>query len=265
LQVWDILRSIDYLVEGEGLQLDSVSLFGRKTMAALAFYAAALDPRISRVIVDNPPATHWHNAPLLNVLRVTDLPESAALLAPRELVSLGPLPREYDFTSAIYELYSAADHVRAAGGLGEALQVWKYPHAIGGPRPLSEAGIAAGESSKDTYRGGYTSAIPAPTKTNKGALAISLVVDLAQVHVVVQHAQRNDRKRKHIRFRFEMAAKRMAPVRQRHMGMNPPADHVAVHADDVRRIRGVFRKDILRRKVPVAHRVNVIIADRARR
>jgi hypothetical protein len=135
LQVWDILRSIDYLVEGEGLQLDSVSLFGRKTMAALAFYAAALDPRISRVIVDNPPATHWHNAPLLNVLRVTDLPESAALLAPRELVSLGPLPREYDFTSAIYELYSAADHVRAAGGLGEALQVWKYPHAIGGPPP----------------------------------------------------------------------------------------------------------------------------------
>jgi cephalosporin-C deacetylase-like acetyl esterase len=135
LQVWDILRSIDYLAEGEGLQLDSVSVFGRKTMAALSLYAAALDDRISRVIVDNPPATHWHDAPLLNVLRVTDLPESAALLAPRELVSLGPLPREFDFTRAIYELHRAADHMRPAGGLGEALQVWKYPHAVGGPTP----------------------------------------------------------------------------------------------------------------------------------
>ena len=135
LQVWDILRSIDYLAEVEGLKLGSVSLFGRKTMAALSLYAAALDNRVSRVIVDNPPATHWHDVPLLNVLRVTDLPEAAALLAPRELVALGPLPREYDHARAIYSLYDAAEKMRAAGGLGEALRVWEYPHAVGTPAP----------------------------------------------------------------------------------------------------------------------------------
>jgi cephalosporin-C deacetylase-like acetyl esterase len=131
LQVWDILRAIDYLTQAEGIQPASISLFGRKNMAALSLYAAALDERISRVIVDNPPATHWHDAPLLNVLRVTDLPEAAALLAPRELVAIGPLAREYDHTQAIYKLYGAADHMRTAGGLGEALRVWEYPHAVG--------------------------------------------------------------------------------------------------------------------------------------
>ncbi len=127
LQVWDILRSIDYLTEAEGIQADSLSLYGRKNMAALSLYAAALDDRISRVIVDDPPATHWNDVPLLNVLRVTDLPEAAALLAPREFVAVGPLPREYDFTRGIYKLYGDTAKMRAAGALGEALQVWKFP------------------------------------------------------------------------------------------------------------------------------------------
>ena len=131
MQVWDILRAIDYLNEAEGLKLSSISLFGRKTMAALSIYAAAFDDRITRVIVENPPATHWHDAPLLNVLRVTDLPESAGLIAPRELVSLGPMPREYDHTRLIYSLYKAADRMRPASGLGEALRVWEYPQAVG--------------------------------------------------------------------------------------------------------------------------------------
>ena len=131
MQVWDILRAIDYLREAEGLKLSSVSLFGRKSMAALSIYAAALDDRITRVIVENPPATHWHEAPLLNVLRVTDLPEAAALMAPRELVSIGPMPHEYEHTRRIYSLFNAADRMRPAKGLGEALEVWKYPRAIG--------------------------------------------------------------------------------------------------------------------------------------
>ena len=87
MQLWDLLRSVDYLVEGEGMKLDGVSVYGRKHMGALGLYAAALDPRITRVILDDPPSSHWQAAPLLNVLRVTDLPEAAGLVAPREIVS----------------------------------------------------------------------------------------------------------------------------------------------------------------------------------
>lgn len=125
MQLWDLLRSVDYLVEGEGLKLDGVSVYGRKHMGALGFYAAALDTRITRVILDDPPSSHWQAAPLLNVLRVTDLPEAAGLVAPREIVSLTPMPAPYSYTSAIYALYGKKGSIRVVGDLGQALSVWK--------------------------------------------------------------------------------------------------------------------------------------------
>ena len=69
MQLWDILRSVDYLVEEEKLSLSSISVYGRKRMGALALHAGALDSRISRVILDDPPASHWQEPALLNVLR----------------------------------------------------------------------------------------------------------------------------------------------------------------------------------------------------
>ena len=125
MQLWDILRSVDYLVEGEGLKLDSISIYGRKQMGALGLYAAALDKRITRVILDDPPASHWQGPPLLNILRITDLPEAAALMAPREIVSLTKLPAEYAYTASIYALYGNRKPFREAGDLGEALETWK--------------------------------------------------------------------------------------------------------------------------------------------
>jgi len=129
MQVWDILRSIDYLTGQENLRLSSVSVFGRKQMGALAFYAAALDDRIDRVILDDPPTSHWQGPALLNVLRLTDLPEAAALVAPREIVSLTPLPDPYGYTFSIYALYRKPGNLRWAGSLYDALRVWKYASA----------------------------------------------------------------------------------------------------------------------------------------
>jgi hypothetical protein len=125
MQLWDILRSVEFLTEDQRLNLKSISVYGRGQMGPLGFYAAALDDRITRVIVDDPPGSHWQGPPLLNILRLTDLPEAAALLAPRELVSLTPLPPAYDYTASIYALYRRGDAIRPAGGLGEAMQVWK--------------------------------------------------------------------------------------------------------------------------------------------
>ncbi len=90
MQLWDILRSVDYLVDQEKLNLSSISVYGRKHMGGLALHAAALDSRFSRVILDDPPASHWQGPALLNVLRITDLPEVAGMMAPREIVSLTP-------------------------------------------------------------------------------------------------------------------------------------------------------------------------------
>jgi hypothetical protein len=125
MQLWDILRSVDYLVEEEKLSLSSISVYGRKQMGALALHAGALDSRISRVILDDPPASHWQEPALLNVLRITDLPEVAGMIAPREIVSLTPLPDAYRYTAAIYGLHGKSKSIRQAASLGEALKVWE--------------------------------------------------------------------------------------------------------------------------------------------
>jgi hypothetical protein len=75
-----------------------------------------------RVILDDAPASHWQGPALLNVLRVTDLPEAAALIAPRSLVSVTPLPKQYDYARSIYRLYGKPSAVREVGGLSEALR-----------------------------------------------------------------------------------------------------------------------------------------------
>ncbi|MBL8179081.1 MAG: acetylxylan esterase [Bryobacterales bacterium] len=123
MQLWDALRSVDFLLEQEKLPLNSISLYGRKAMGGLALHAAAIDPRITRVILDDPPGSHWQGPPLLNVLRITDLAEVAGMVAPREIVSLTPLPEPFRLTSAIYKLFGASP--RQADSLGQALRVWE--------------------------------------------------------------------------------------------------------------------------------------------
>jgi hypothetical protein len=127
LQLWDILKSIDYLVDGEKLKLSSISVYGRKNMGALAIYAAALDERITKVILDDPPSSHWQGGPaFLNVLRYTDIPEIAAIIAPREIVSLTPLPESFRLTRKVFGLRSKSDQIRQARALGDALRVTEH-------------------------------------------------------------------------------------------------------------------------------------------
>ena len=126
MQVWDVLRAVDFLVDEEQLRLQSISVYGRRQMGALGLYAAALDERITRVILDDPPSSHWQGPALLNILRVTDLPEAAAMMAPREIVSLTPLPQPYDYTASIFALYGARFGIHEKHGLSAALGIGQY-------------------------------------------------------------------------------------------------------------------------------------------
>jgi len=125
MQTWDILRAVDFLMEGERLALSSLSVYARKDMAVPALCAAALDSRISAVILDDPPASHWQGPALLNVLRFTDMPEVAAAIAPRELVSLGRMPDDYRLVESVYGLYKTKQRMRRAHALADALKVWE--------------------------------------------------------------------------------------------------------------------------------------------
>jgi len=120
MQIWDVLRAVDLLTV-EQPDLSSISVYGRDGMGVLGLYAAALDERITRVILENPPGSHLRGPALLNVLRVTDIPEAAALVAPREIVHLTPLPEAYDYTQSIYRLLGAEESFRASRELRHAL------------------------------------------------------------------------------------------------------------------------------------------------
>jgi dienelactone hydrolase len=126
MQVWDILRTVEWAArpekDGQG-KPQLVTLYGKGDMAALALYAGLLDERVVRVVLSDPPATHRSpSAPgLLNVLRVTDLPEAAAAFAPRRLLFVPEVPAAYEPALKIYALHERAGELMTAGSLTEAL------------------------------------------------------------------------------------------------------------------------------------------------
>ena len=95
-------------------------------MGILVLYAGLMDERVSRVILNDPPGSHWQRPALLNVLRVTDIPEIAAAFAPRQIVCLTPLPESFHHARRIYKLHRQAAGIIQAGSLPEALRVWDY-------------------------------------------------------------------------------------------------------------------------------------------
>jgi cephalosporin-C deacetylase-like acetyl esterase len=126
MQVWDILRAVEWLVNEEKVSSSSISVYGKGDMGILALYAGLFDERIQQVILNDPPASHWSSPALLNVLRVTDIPEIAAAFAPRRIVSLTDLPESFNYTRKLYKLHGQRSGLARAGSLPEALRAWKY-------------------------------------------------------------------------------------------------------------------------------------------
>ncbi|HLB86755.1 MAG TPA: acetylxylan esterase [Terriglobales bacterium] len=126
MQVWDILRAIQWVVAEEKTSSPSIAVYGKEGMGILGLYAALFDEHVKQVILANPPASHWQGPALLNVLRVSDIPEVAAAFAPRRLVFMTEPPKPFDYTRAVYKLLGKPASLVHAGSLPEALQVWNY-------------------------------------------------------------------------------------------------------------------------------------------
>ena len=127
MQTWDILRAIEWASGEERIAGRGISLYGKGEMGILALYAALFDERVSQVVLNDPPASHWQGPALLNVLRITDIVEVAGAFAPRRLVSLTEFPRSFNYTRKVYEQQGAADRLVRAESLAAALEVWNYP------------------------------------------------------------------------------------------------------------------------------------------
>jgi len=127
MQVWDIMRAVAWVTEDEAALPPSISLYGRGHMAILALYAALFNERVTQVVLSEPPASHRQGPALLNVLRITDIPEVAGAFAPRQLTFLGKIPSGFALTRKVYRLCGQQSRLNSATSLPAALQVWRYP------------------------------------------------------------------------------------------------------------------------------------------
>ena len=98
-----------------------IVLFGQGETAALALYAAVLDPRVDELILQAPPETHTKpdTAELPGILRIGDLPQNLALLYPRPITFVGAVPPAYAWTRALYEKLGAAERIRTIAHVRE--------------------------------------------------------------------------------------------------------------------------------------------------
>jgi dienelactone hydrolase len=121
MQVWDVQRAIAWAVEEEKVPAPRIAVFGRGEAGVVALYAGLLGQRVGSVILAEPPTSHWQRPALLNALRVTELPEAAALLAPRELIFLRAMPPGFAETQTLLKRAGHAKSARVAGSLSAAL------------------------------------------------------------------------------------------------------------------------------------------------
>ena len=137
MRATDVMRAVDYLASRGEVDGDRISAIGHGLGGLIVLYAAAVDARIASVactrslvsyeaIVENEIYTHRFTAFGPGFLKDFDLPEVAALVAPRPLLLVNPVdqlhrvasPDEvettYQPTASVYGLAGEASHFTSA-------------------------------------------------------------------------------------------------------------------------------------------------------
>ena len=122
LQVWDAMRAVRWALDERGFRPAAIRIFGRGDAGLVGLYAALFEPRIDQVVLQSPPASHRDGPALLGVLRITDVPEVAGLLAPRWLTFVGEPPAAFSMTRAAYRLAGAESRCQIAENLVAAMR-----------------------------------------------------------------------------------------------------------------------------------------------
>ena len=91
MQLYEILRSLDLLRSLPSVDPARITIVGKGEDGVNGLYAALLDGKTRRVILQSPPASHVQGPHYLGVLRYTDIPETADLLADKVRIS-GEVP-----------------------------------------------------------------------------------------------------------------------------------------------------------------------------
>jgi cephalosporin-C deacetylase-like acetyl esterase len=83
MQVYEILRSLEFLRSMPEVDAARITVTGKGETGVNALYAALLDGKVERVVLASPPASHRQGPCYLGILRYTDIPEVVALMGPK--------------------------------------------------------------------------------------------------------------------------------------------------------------------------------------
>ena len=122
MRVYDVLRAIDYIMSRKDVSKEGIEIWAEDTASLIALFAAALDSRIASASLERMLATYESDKgfdyPAFifppHMLKYADIPEVAALIAPRTLHIKYPLSptrsrlskeeaeKIFDFTKRVY-------------------------------------------------------------------------------------------------------------------------------------------------------------------
>ena len=107
MQVYDLLRCIDYCRTLPQIDPSKIILAAKDGMTVVALYAALLDGNCQQVILKNPVATQDAGSrtdgkgeaiEMLNCLRITDVNRIPALILPTRTLFIGEIPPAYEWS-----------------------------------------------------------------------------------------------------------------------------------------------------------------------
>jgi len=110
MQVYDLLRCIEFCRSLDDVNPDMISITAREEMGVVALYSALLDDNIHSVILSNPPATQDQSGSpdgkgaaieMLNCLRITDIWQIPALLSETQFIFTGQAPETYKWSDDV--------------------------------------------------------------------------------------------------------------------------------------------------------------------
>jgi cephalosporin-C deacetylase-like acetyl esterase len=104
MQVYDLLRCLEFCRTLPGVDPAKISIAARDEMGVVALYAALMDGKCESIILKNPPETQDQPGnpsgkgpatEMLNCLRITDVYQLPALLSPAKTIFVGEIPPAY--------------------------------------------------------------------------------------------------------------------------------------------------------------------------
>ena len=112
MQVYDLLRCIEFCRKLPGVDPTKITIAARNDMSVVAMYAALMDGNCESLILKNPPETQDQPSnpsgrgpatEMLNCLRITDVYQLPALLSPAKISFAGEIPPAYQWSAKILE------------------------------------------------------------------------------------------------------------------------------------------------------------------